>query len=508
MQRTRDICIKYIDKWTLELANKNIAFVESRHALIDRLMNYKERPSFFSAILKRTDINYTYKTPVVIYRVLTGNTKIWSPDEKQNKYDSIHILTRGEDVNNNKETERFYKLLDLVPELLKIFTFNSTVRGTLADFIGKFNNNSSKAIGLQIASAYSTDRNQFHYNKKAKDLVTYLKHNLIIILIGIVDDKIAGVYFIPPLSDVIINFSKFGNINIGPSMLAKREVSSNINKYLENYRYLNNEFTKDVKGTYKSMSQFVIDFFDIINTNFLTLTNTEDYFTSLFKGEYNRIEWLGNKSFNIHVSPLLNITQTINHGERGDIFIHFIDKKYTLLDERKTLKFHRGITSCTHIFRIRSQGSHGLNPNKVHITTAFIRNRLNTEEIIGFIILPVIDSNGQLALRPDRPDALDFSLRCNINNREEWISVNSKFISPDIYPSYLTRLNDDTIEIKAVFYYDRLYNKNSNRLNDLSFLYNTISTRIPSLTAINAYNNSITDELINNEKQFKHSKIE
>lgn len=505
--RTRELSALYIDEWTLALAAKNIAFVESRDILIDQLMKFEERPSFFVAQFKRTDIDYIQTNPTVIRRVLVDNTRIWPEIERQSRYDSLHISNRGEDVNGNKETNRFNQLLELFPELKQVFTFTPTVRGTLVDFIASFCKYPTKAIGIQISSARATKLQQFSYSKTTDDFLTYLEHGLLIVMIGLIDNKIAGMYLIPPTQDVISELKILGTVNICPCMLAKRIVSSDINKYLEKYRYLNPEFTKDVTGEYKLMSHFVGDFFNIVTEQYSTVVNTPDYFTSLFRSSSNKIEWLGNSSFTKHVEPLLNIIQTINHGERGDMYLHFKEPDFTLLDERRTLKPVRGIKSNVYAFRLRNQGVHGMIPTKVHVATSFVRDRIEPDKIIGFIPLPVIDSDGQLALRYDKPDALDFSLNCDFKNRCEWINVNSKFISSKIYPSYMVRDGErpDRIEIKAVFYYDALYDI-STRLKDLKLLYSLISSRVPSEAAINAYNNAVTKELLHQEKLYQHAK--
>lgn len=505
-KRSFDNCSKIIDRWTSDLAMKHVAFVNTRETLITQLMQFKGPPTDMITTFKRTDIDYIHPNPVTVSHVFSGHTKIWTPEEKEQaqKMNQGKHTSRGVDWTGDRETERFHMYLELCPELENVFSFSDTVRGSMVDFIATFKKNPDRAVGFQICTSIRTSGGQFNF-KPVGDMIRYIQNNLIVIFIGVVDNELVGVYIIPPSDEVLAELETHKTTHrLCLHMLSRTKTSSRIGNYLHKFRYLTPKHTNGVNGSFKTLSESVIDLFDIITNFFTSVVQTPLYLSSLFVDDLNRTEWACNQSFDISVLPLLEASQTIHHGARGDMWLDFND--FRILDERKILRVHHSKNGWA--LALRNPGQQGLHPSKVHVTTGFIRSdRIarvpsNAEDIIGFILLPVLTSDGHLAIRPDNPKANGIFLVCEPGS--EWVRISVDKIGKNTYPNEMTRpgplsKHNATVEIRAAFYYDTL-KPNSDRLLELVNLYKDFASRVPTQEAIDAFANAVTDELIEAEK--------
>jgi hypothetical protein len=263
-----------------------------------------------------------------------------------------------------------------------------------------------------------------------------------------------------------------------------------------------------VKGPFKNLEEFSDNFLTLLCDNYDKVVNTPDHFSSLFSSVSKRTEWASNRSFEImNETQELGLTISLIHGGRGDVKLK-LDDEHVIIDERKTLAVDGSIDSASWRLPLRQGGKQGLNPLKVNTTTASIRGDRHIKfpsepwNFIGIMFCPVLTASGNLALRPDNPRALDLAMRCDVANRDEWVRVIANKIDADIYPEHMTQIlpGSKHIKIKAVFYYDTL-TKGSERWNDFLYLFRLFAKRVPSQAAIDAYNNAITPQLIDEEKQ-------
>lgn len=509
-QSKRERIIKFVSKSVTCLNKLNLEFVLSLEDLVEQLCNFDGKTADkFKTKFKRTDIIYVHDKLVRICDVLSGHTKIWTNDEKINKQRADNNKPRGIDADGDKETNRFLAFFKLFEKLSKRFKVVETVRGSIVDIILTSIRDSSVSFGLQIATAeMSSDK--FGFNKTIANVLKCLEYNLFVLFIGVIDGQIAGVYLIPPIPSVKTEFQKFKpTLNIQPNMLSRSKSSSELTLYLQTFRYISSDFQNgNIKGNFKNLDEFSNDFLNMLCDNYDKVMNTSDHFSSLFIHACKRTEWAGCKSFEIvNDTQKLGLIQTLIHGERGDVKLKF-DDDHIIIDERKTLAILHNIESTSWNLPLRERGRQGLNPLKVNTTTAFIRcNRSmicpsEPNNFIGFVFLPILTKFGNLALRSDNPKALNLCMNCDTNKRDEWIRLNIDKIDVDTYPESMTEIitGSKYIKIKAVFYYDTL-TKGSQRWNDFLYLFCLFSKRVPTKIAIDAYNNSVTPELIDMEKQ-------
>jgi hypothetical protein len=249
----------------------------------------------------------------------------------------------------------------------------------------------------------------------------------------------------------------------------------------------------------------------MLRTNYQSIVNTPLYFSSLFSGNNKgqRAEWAGNVSFKNNVANVLKITEKINHGERGDMFLDF--GEFSTMDERKILRIRRGNTKSGQV-ELRKPGRQGLHPLKVRVITVLLRADYSLvypsepTDIIGIFLLPVITESGNIAMRPDDPSSLMLCISCDVINQSEHIEIVYGKIADDTFPEHMCEIvgtgKDKKIRIKAIFYYDQLKN-NPEKQNELRELYKSFAKRQVSENAIISYETAITDELIENEKSEK-----
>ncbi len=516
----------YVDKWTFELDVKyGIKFVTPRSELIEQLCNFDGIISQYPTQFRRGD--HIHPTLVTINSVLQGNTSILTDEEREERqlafYNQYH--QRGVDTNGNKETARFMALLELFPEITKHFKIKETVRGSLVDIILISKTDPQVSFGLQIATAIQRDNGQFNFNKIVNDLIKCLGANLAVLLIGMVgtDDggeEIAGVYMIPPTQDVKIELTSFtGKTYVMPSMLNEKTTSSLLNAYLEQFRYIHEDFQANVVPKFIDLvDNFATDFLTMFRENHDFMANIPIHWSSLFNGNSDRTEWAGNTAYDIHVVNQVNaadaedasptMTQTIIHGMRGDMCLEFAD--FWVKDERKTLGVKHGVKSQSWRVETRHAGRQGIDPSKVHIITASVRSDRSTKtpsepsDFTACIVLPTTTASGNLAIFPNDPtSSYHLHMTCDVDNHDEYIQVMPGNIALDAYPESMREIinpgtSKERIRIRAVFYYDQLKH-GSERLNQLLELYRLFANRTPNQGAIDA---SITSlEVIESEKQ-------
>lgn len=508
--KRKDIIIKSVDKWVTRLAERNLEFVLSPKDLIEQMCNFNGTFCDFKVQVKRTDVIHMHPNLVKISHVISGTVKVWTNDEKKAKQRSDNEKNNpgGSDKNGDTETVRFLTFFQLFPNLSKRFKVTQTVRGCLVDIILTSIHDSSISFGLQIATSEMFTTGQFTFNKIIGDILKYLEHSLFILLIGVVGEQIAGVYLIPPTPSVKEDFAKFKeSMYVQPRMLSCKQSTSKLNTYLQTFRYISSDFQNGVKGLFKDLNEFSDDFLTLLGSNNDSVMNTVDYFSSLFTSDSGRTEWAGCKSFEVmNNEQELGLECTLIHGIRGDMKLKL--DKYEIIDERKTLAVVHGIKSTTWGLCLRSRCRQGLNPLKVNTTTAYIRSDRampwprEPKDFSALMFLPVLTASGNLALRPNVPNAHSLHMNCNTNNHDEWIRVSIDKIGKDTYPENMTEIIPGSryIKIRAIFYYDTL-TKGSERLHDFLYLFRLFASRKPTQAAIDAYNNAITPELIEQERK-------
>jgi hypothetical protein len=522
-KRKEKFVIECVNKWKKTLAQKNIAFVDET-TLIQQLRYFESAISHFKTRFRRTDIDYEHPVPVMISHVINGHTKIWTKEEQTQYREGLKAIhsPRGIDTNGDKETGRFRGFIDdKCPEIKDLFTIYETVRGSSVDIILICNMDNQVSFPLQIGTANQSSGATCNFNKIVKDANKCLQRNIIILLIFMVNNKLAGLYFIPPTPAAKKVWAELaeahGTMNINPVALNTIKTKSKLYKAMQKFRYLHKDFKKGVNGDSKDLDDFTADFLDMLCDNYHVIVNTPFYFSSLFEGnnKRQRSEWAANVSFKINVADVLSITETTNHGERGDMLLDF--GEFHTMEERKILVIQNGVKSKTSLLYLRKQGQQGLHPSKVGVTTGFQRvNRgqpypSEPDDFNSCIIFPVLTELGELAMRPDDPSAIGLSLSCDAANQSEYIEIMADKIGVGAFPAHMCEIvgiwKKPRIRIKAVFYYNQLKD-NPEKLNELRELYRLFAERTPSENAIAAYENAVTDELITNEKnRIKKSKI-
>ncbi len=524
--RDYDYVAKYVDKLIDTLAVKKITFVTSRSKLIEQLQIFEgkqmtELKTRFRREIQREDGStyiYEHPNPIRIHSALNRDHTILPDDLKKKKQDAFNVIhhPRGVDTCGDTETIRTKALFEeACPDIANQFEFEETTRGTLTDMIMTSKIDPTISFGLQIATAQSNGT--FYFNKTVAEILNCFDKNLVVLFIGVVNGEIAGVYMIPPTQDAKDTFGKFaGSKQVAPSMLSKSKTSAQLNKYMENFRYIHTKFQGTVplrvQGTFKGLDAFSAEFLELHN-NYPHIVNTPEYLSSLFVDASRLTEWICNVSFAIHVAhpDILNITEKTIHGERGDKFLNF--GEYQLKDERKILGVvDKTISVNGWKLPLRKQGHEGLNPLKVNVITFFIRSDRDLicpdkpEQIIGFGLLPVITANGDLALCPNRPESLHLSMTFDASKCEEWVLITPDRIGNNTYPENMQIVAGTTSKpktsIKAIFYYKDLQ-PGSARLNELRELYKLFANREPSKDAIRAYQSAVNSKLIDGEKATK-----
>lgn len=519
-KRTRDYVIECLHDWDSKLAAMGVAFVESHENLIEQILKFDKPPSQFPTLFKKlktdTEDEYIHPHPVPICWVINKQMIIQSDADKKRRREEVVAthFPRGVDLSGDKETARFHALLQLFPQIKELFDIEETTRGSLTDIILTSKTDGRIVFGLQLATAKMTMR-LFNFNKTVEQIVTCLDNNLVVLLIAMVEDQIAGVYMIPPTEDIKNKLAEFGGSTIlNPTLCNKYERNTEtLNSYLETFRYIRESFAKGVKGTIKGLDTFPTDFLKLCDDYPLIIT-TAKHLSSLFPDPTRRTEWVCDMSFETNVADILNITQKRIHGERGDMQLDF-DGEFQVIDERKTLGVKRrskksnANNSKSWELGLRGLGKQGLNPSKVRVTTGFIRSDRSQrcpnqpEQIIGFVLLCVITAAGNLALRPDKPESLHLNMSCDTANRSEWVEFVADKIGANMYPDQETFVSGETTKtrMRAAFYYDELKNPDGKRLAELRKLYKTFANRTPTADAIQHYETAVSDELIDNEKR-------
>jgi hypothetical protein len=194
-KRTKESATNFIDNVIDKLDQKHVALVKNPWDLVKQLRYYDRQMSHFKTLFQRTDViiyefsvthrvnngyiaNYPvplcggfrqvvknkiyhiHPTSVCISSVLTGNTKIWTKQEKKNYQAALTAKNcpLGVDTNGDAETARFYMVIDgHCSEITKIFRIDETVRGSLVDMILIDNNDDQVGFALQIATASHID---------------------------------------------------------------------------------------------------------------------------------------------------------------------------------------------------------------------------------------------------------------------------------------------------------------------------------------------------------------
>jgi hypothetical protein len=135
---------------------------------------------------------------------LSGSTKIWSVADKRKHQDEVNAVhnPRGVDTNGDKETARFKALMQLFSEIIEKFDFEETTRGSLTDIIVTLKTDGKIVFGLQIATSDAMDRKHFNFAKTVEGLIRYFDENLVVLMIAMVNNQVAGVYMIPPTQDI------------------------------------------------------------------------------------------------------------------------------------------------------------------------------------------------------------------------------------------------------------------------------------------------------------------
>ncbi len=522
---SREFVAQRVDEIIVKLTDMGLAFVLPREDLIEQIYISKTQPSHSPALFKRPatseEPEYIHPTPVHIDAVLSGHTKIWSDADKRKHQDEVNAthFPRGVDSGGNKETARFKALMQLFSEIIETFDFEETTRGSFTDIIVTLKTDDKIVFGLQIATSDAMNRKHFNFAKTVEELIRYLDANLVVLMIAMVNNQVAGVYMIPPTQDIKDKLATFqGSLTIYPSLMNKRETQSDtLNHYLETFRYIHPKFIKDVKGDVKEWSTFPTDFMKLYK-DYPSIVTTTEHLSSLSLDPRKRTEWICDMSFDVHVAKVLGITQKRIHGQRGDMHLDF-GGEFQLDDERKTLGVKTSKTvvdvanSKSWRLNLRHMGRQGLHPSKVRVITGFIRSDRRQkypsqlEQIIGFVLLCVITASGNLALCPNKPETPQLHMTCDVANRSDYIELISDKVGPDMYPgqeTFMSGKKTNKTRLRAVFYYDELANPGGKRLAELRELYKTFASRTPTEEAIRAYETAVSNELIDDERDGLH----
>ncbi len=519
-KRTEEEANDHVNKWIDELTRKNLEFV-FLDIIVLELRCFNGRPSHFKALLRRTDINYVHPTPIVIYDVIRDHTKIRTQEEKEQ--DQIVIngknSPRGVDTGGDKETAGFDTLIDYVPEIVEVFDPYETTRGSMVDIIliDKINDQESEALQLSTSYIQSTGEQSHFGYKTPKEINEFLIRNIIVLLICMIKNQLAGLYCFMPTLDVKEEFARLaesrGSTLFAPTMFSKKKTSSKLNEALQKYRYIHPDFKDGVEGKFKDLGDFANDFLNTIRDNRHTMMNTPVFWSWLFKdGDKEHLaERAGNVAIELNVSDPLGIKQRIIHGRRGDMILDF--GGFQVKDERKILGVHNVTQQASKSlhFALRQTGHQGLHPSKVRTVTCPMRKDRKKkypskpEDYTAVSVFPVISESGNLALRPREPSSLELSMSCDVANRSEYIEITLDKIAADAFPAHMCKIvgiwtKKPKLRIKCVFYFDEL-KTNPKKLNELRELYRTFAEREVSADAIAAYENAVTDTLIDREKQ-------
>ena len=402
-----------------------------------------------------------------------------------------------------------------------MFIIKATVRGSLVDIVLQCKIDPRVAVALQIATALQCNGRGFSFHKTVLYIIKCLGLNITILLIGMVGDKVAGVYMIPPTAKVKKMFAEFqGATNFNVSMLNKKTAQDgSLGKFLEQFRYLTPEFKEVVQGLSQDINMLSGDLFDVFADEFHTVTNTPEHWLSLFNDNSHakRTEWAGNVAFETNVASVAGIVQHYIHGGRGDVEMDFGDFKHK--DERKTLRVNHAENPKSNAWAhpIREPGQRGLHPSEVSLTTASVRRDrkmvtpANPTDLIGMVLLATVTESGNIGIRPDNPAANHLYMNFNLSQRSNYVDFDANVIGNDMYPEHMRELftcpktGDSKIRFKAVFYYKDLY-PGSPRLAELMEVYRLFANRQPTEDAINAYESVVTDELIDDEIMAKRNR--
>ncbi len=110
-------------------------------------------------------------------------------------------------------------------------------------------------------------------------------------------------------------------MHITPRILNKRIATSNLNKILEQFRFIREISRTGVKGVVENLEDFSTKFQNICE-EYPSIVNTPMYLSSLFINVRDQVEWAGNVAYAKNVAELLpNMNQKEIHGQRGD-FMH------------------------------------------------------------------------------------------------------------------------------------------------------------------------------------------
>ncbi len=559
-KRTKDAVIKFIDKVIDQLDQMNLALVKNPWDLIQQLLHFPKHMSKFKTLFRRTDVvivehtvthrvnngyiaNYDaplcggfrrvvqnkiyhiHQTSVAFAAVVSGNTKIWTEQEKKVRRDAVNAENspRGFDINGDKETQRVRVVFDdHCPEINETFDIEETVRGSLTDMIFKSKIDNQVGFATQNATARQTVRGTFDFQKLVNDASHCLQLGMMILLVAMVGNRLVGLYAIFPTQSAKKKWAKlaevYGSMRITPSMLNKADTRSVLYKEMEEYRYLHKDFEDGVSGKFKKLDNFSGDFLEALCDNYHTMASTPDYWESLFKDDGSsakRTEWAGNVSFTKNVANNLEITEKTNHGERGDKWINGGD--FLSKDERKVLAIngHSPKSHCW-MFRVRGLGHEGLHPSHLHTVTVIIRKDRSKKhpnqpsDFIAIGIFPVLTGLGEIAVRPDNPSAFTVPMTCDTANHSEYMDIAYGKIADDAFPAHMCEIvivgNKKKLRIKNVFYYDDLNNSPEKR-TELRNLYKLFAERTASENAITTYENAVTAELIDKEKKAMKKKM-
>ncbi len=504
---------KVIDKWNVRLAERNVAFRDSREELIQELIKFEYMLINFKTYFKRTDIEYVHPKLVCVVNVINGYTKIWTKEEKNKKVsdDAQKNTPRGVDTNGNKETGRAHGVFDLCLKLKAKYEFHATVRGSLVDIIGMISK--LEGIGFQIATSDGGLNNWFTFAKTIIEIIYCLLHNLIVILIGVKGDAIIGVYIFFPTSKTIAELDKFKPTMRVQAKIAHKKSSSDFTKFLNEHRYLMDEYSTDVAGVFKPFAQFETDMIDFIEKNYSQIVQDPFHLRSLFTDSTHRCEWAANVLYEQLITEKLGMTMTSIHGQRGDFLLEHNNNNSS--DTIRNVVEHKVVqlNSCSKgksqewkslVIPMRHIGHQGMNPEIVNLVVGFLRKYWNgitpiePDDFTAFIVWPVVTLDGDPGLRPDDPTA--YWLCFNWETNSEYIRIAKNKIGTNLFPAHLTRegpviRNQPTIEVKSVFFYDKMSDERIEELFEL------MAHRPVNKSAIDAYKNAVTDELIEKERK-------
>lgn len=510
---TSETAGQLIDKWNVKLAKYNVAFMTPREELIQELIKSKSksngaRPDHINTFFKRTDITYEHPTPVQIAHVIHGRVKIWTPEEKLDKQrsDVKKNTPRSIDSNGNKETGRTHKLLDLCLKLKAKYGFHETIRGSLVDIIGTISK--LEAFGIQIATSDGSLNGQFNFHKVVSDIIYCLIHNLIVILIGVKDDGVVGVYVFFPTPETIAELTPYSEMCVSTCMISHKKSKNALNMVMKKHRYLTDIYSTVVADNFKSLAQFETDMIDFIEKNYSQVVKSPFYLRSLFKSSSDKCEWAANVLFEQYMVETFGMSMTPIHGQRGDFTLEYTDKNSNTVrirNEHKVAKVANYGKGKLLVLPMRERGRQGLNPEIVDFVISFLRKQRNAvtpsepDDFTGFSVWPIVTLDGEPGLRPDDLASRGLYFSWDPNDKNEWIRIVEDKIGANLFPDRLTREGQPTvrgqrtIEVRAVFYYENL----SERIDDL---YELMALRSVNQSAIDAYKNAVTDELIEEEK--------